>query len=108
MPHRIWEKAEGYNLRLLVRVKVVLEIICCHIFWKVNIYNANKVRKQCRCYSSSEALIFASINPKYDNKLFVEFHFQYKKTTISTHNSTNNQVSNFGVIDERMSASDIV
>ena len=32
-------------------------------------------------YSLSEAFIFSSINPKYDNRLFVELQVQYKKTT---------------------------
>ena len=75
-------------------------MICCHIFWRVHIHNANKVRKQCPCYSLSETLIFASINPKYDDRFFVEFPVQY------ICNSMNNLVSNYGVIDERMSASD--
>ena len=77
MPNRIWEKSRGYNLTPLARVKVVSENICCHIFWRVHIHNANKVRKQCPCYSLSEALIFASINPKYDDRLFVEFPVHY-------------------------------
>ena len=36
-------------------------------------------------YSLSEALIHVSINPKYDNRLFVELPVQYKKTTSSVH-----------------------
>ena len=36
-------------------------------------------------YSLSEALILASINPKYDNRLFVELRVQYKKTTSLVH-----------------------
>ena len=31
--------------------------------------------------SLSEALIFASINPQYDNRLFMELRVQYMKTT---------------------------
>jgi hypothetical protein len=31
--------------------------------------------------SLSEALIFASINPQYDNRLFMELPVQYMKTT---------------------------
>ena len=31
--------------------------------------------------SLSEALIFASINPKYDDRLFMELPVQYMKTT---------------------------
>ena len=30
-------------------------------------------------YSLSESLIFASINPKYDNRLFIELQVQYKQ-----------------------------
>ena len=36
-------------------------------------------------YSLSEALILASINPKYDNRLFIELRVHYKKTTSSVH-----------------------
>ena len=34
-------------------------------------------------YSLSEVLIFTSINPKYDNRLFIDLQVQYKKTTSS-------------------------
>ena len=33
----------------------------------------------------SETLIFASINPTYDNRLFLELHLQYMKTTRAEH-----------------------
>ena len=39
----------------------------------------------CTGYSLSEALILASNNPKYDNRLFVELRVQYMKTTSSEH-----------------------
>ena len=35
--------------------------------------------------SLSEALIFASINPQYDNRLFMELPVQYMKTTSAEH-----------------------
>ena len=35
--------------------------------------------------SLSEALIFASTNPQYDNRLFIELLVQYKKITSSVH-----------------------
>ena len=35
--------------------------------------------------SLSEALIFASINPQYDNRLFNDFQVQYKKITRVEH-----------------------
>ena len=35
--------------------------------------------------SFSEALILASTNPQYDNRLFIELHVQYKKTTSSVY-----------------------
>ena len=35
--------------------------------------------------SFSEALILASINPKYDKRLFIELRVQYKKSTSSEH-----------------------
>ena len=67
--------------------------------------------------SLSEVLIFASINPKYDDTLIVELQVQYKKTTSSvlcwyTHEivmnvkTKNNLLSYFGSICARMSASD--
>ena len=33
----------------------------------------------------SEALILASINPQYDDRLFIELRVHYKKTTNSVH-----------------------
>ena len=36
-------------------------------------------------YSLSEAFILASINPKYDNRCFIELRAQYEKTTSSVH-----------------------
>ena len=35
--------------------------------------------------SLSEALIFASTNPQYDNRLFIELRVQYMKITSSEH-----------------------
>ena len=35
--------------------------------------------------SLSEALIFASINPQYDNRFFMELPVQYMKTTSAEH-----------------------
>ena len=35
--------------------------------------------------SLSEALIFASINPQYDNRLFMELPVQHMKTTSAEH-----------------------
>ena len=36
-------------------------------------------------YFLSEAFILASINPKYDNRLFIQLRDQYGKTTSSVH-----------------------
>ena len=36
-------------------------------------------------YSLSESLIFASINPKYDNRLFIKLQVQYKQTATSVY-----------------------
>ena len=33
--------------------------------------------KRCTCKSLSEALILASTNPQYDNRLFIELQIQY-------------------------------
>ena len=60
----------------------------------------------------SEALILASNNPQYDDRLFIEVKVQYKKTTSSVvfmhwpHNSINNLLSYCGLVDARISASD--
>ena len=35
--------------------------------------------------SLSETLIFASINPQYDDRLFIKLRVQYKKVAISEH-----------------------
>ena len=35
--------------------------------------------------SFSEALILASVNPQYDNRLFIELRVQYEKNTSSEH-----------------------
>ena len=39
----------------------------------------------CTGKSLSEALIFASTNPKYDNRLFIELQVQYMKILSSEH-----------------------
>ena len=36
-------------------------------------------------YSLSEAFILASINPKYDSRLFIELQALYEKTSSSVH-----------------------
>ena len=75
--------------------------------------------------SLSEALIFASINPQYDNRLLMELPVQYMKTTSAEHgknmfcpcsalvvfmcwtgNSMNNLLSYCGLVDARISASE--
>ena len=67
--------------------------------------------------SLSEALILASINPKYDDRLFIELRVQYMKTTSSEHselvvfkywtrNSMNNLLSYCWLVDVRISASE--
>ena len=33
----------------------------------------------------SEAFIFASVNPQYENRLFIDLWFQYEKNTSSEH-----------------------
>ena len=39
----------------------------------------------CTGKSLSEALILESVNPKYDDRLFIELQVQYKKNTSSEH-----------------------
>ena len=43
------------------------------------------IRMVCTGKSMSEALIFASTNPKYDNRLFIELPVQYMKIPSSEH-----------------------
>ena len=44
------------------------------------IFAARKAQEEMHTgYSLSEALILASINPKYDNRLFIELQVQYMK-----------------------------
>ena len=72
--------------------------------------------------SMSEALIFASTNPQYDDRLFIDLQVQYMKTTSSelgenmfyhvlpmywTGKSMNNLLSYRGLVDVRISASEI-
>ena len=54
--------------------------------------------------SLSEALIFASINPQYDNRLFMELPRKIQAQNIG--NSMNNLLSYFGLIDAKIRASD--
>ena len=60
--------------------------------------------------SLSEALIFASINPKFDNRLFMELPWEHVLPMFyacSFHgNSVNNLLSYCGVVDARISASE--
>ena len=44
-----------------------------------------KKRGICTGKSFSEALIFASTNPKYDKRLFIELPVQYMKVPSSEH-----------------------
>jgi len=48
----------------------------------MNLFNSYVVQVH---KSFSEALILASINPKYDKRLFIELRAQYMKTTSSEH-----------------------
>ena len=59
--------------------------------------------------SLSEALIFASTNPQYDDRFFIKLQVQYVKITsaCSFHdNSMNNLLSYCGLIDAKIRASD--
>ena len=72
----------------------------------------------CTGKSLSEALIFPSINPQYDCRLFMASPVQYMKTTSAEHglhmcctcsfygNSMNNLLSYCGLIDGKIRASD--
>ena len=72
----------------------------------------------CTGKSLSEALIFASINPQYYNRLFMELRVQYMKTISAEHvctcvlfmcwtgKSMNNLWSYCGLVDARISASE--
>ena len=54
----------------------------CHEF---RIYDINLQKKSCTGKSMSEPLIFASTNPQYDNRLFIELRVQYMKIASSEH-----------------------
>ena len=57
--------------------------------------------------SLSEALIFASINPQYDNRLFMELPWKMQVQNMGrtcTGNSMNNLLSYCGLVDARISA----
>ena len=67
--------------------------------------------------SFSETLIFASSNPQYDNRLFMELRVQYMGRTCSAHvlsmfyaffhgNSMNDLLSYYGLLDAKIRASD--
>ena len=65
-----------------------LIFISSDVFTKHNFQTQISIKSDshtCTGYSLSEALIFASINPKYDNRLFVELRVQYMKTISSEH-----------------------
>ena len=54
--------------------------------------------------SLSKALIFASINPQYDNRLFMELVLPMFCTCSFHGNSMNNLLSYCGLVDARISA----
>ena len=67
----------------------------------------------CTGKSFSEGLILESVNPQYDERLFIEFSEKEKFATYFVHNmmyfsrnSMNNLLSYCGLIDTRMSASE--
>ena len=68
----------------------------------------------CTCKSLSEALIFASINPQYDKRLFMELPLKNKCRIWAEHgqcsfhgNSMNNFLSYCGLlVDARINASE--
>jgi hypothetical protein len=101
----------------------------CGVFiWKYLPKNQHTQRKLlnfenwCTGKYLSEALMFASINPQYDNRLFMELpwkiHAQNMSKTCSVHvlpmfcacsfhgNSMNNLLSYCGLIDGKISASE--
>ena len=51
----------------------------------IRIVNSNSSEKIVTGKSFSEALIFASTNPQYDKRLFIELHVQYMKIARSEH-----------------------
>ena len=48
------------------------------------VYNSELYIHNCTGKSLSEALIFASTNPQYDNRLFIELQVQYLKFQAQT------------------------
>ena len=61
-----------------------LIFISSDVFTKHNFQTQISIKSDshtCTAYSLSEALILTTINPKYDNRLFVELQYQYMKST---------------------------
>ena len=62
-----------YNRVYIVKHRYLIFVIC-HLAWNVVITGK----------SLSEALIFASTNPQYDDRLFIELQVQYIKFQAQT------------------------
>ena len=76
---------QGPQKGALTVVKVCNQFYCLLLqihqtTWVVKCIHSTSTGK-----SFSEALILASNNPQYDDRLFIEVKVQYKKTTSSVH-----------------------
>ena len=73
------------NISINTLVKSAL--LCFDENTKVQITNGTTIsaNQLCKGKSLSEVLIYSSINPQYDNRLFNDFQVQYKKITRVEH-----------------------
>jgi hypothetical protein len=90
----------------VIKNRVILQVL---LFFTVNVFTS--VEESFTGNSLSEALIFASINPQSDKRLFVELPWKLQAQnmgrTYSFHgNSMNNLLSYCGLVDARISASE--
>ena len=66
-------------------IKKYIPTSVLHVAWCVQKNEFIEICIPCTGKSLSEALIFASTNPQYDNKLFIELQVQYMKIPRSEH-----------------------
>ena len=90
---RIFSKCRFYTALLpgvlQIVVCIVLELIGFNFddlkSWVMFLYVFHSIMSGLTGKSLSEVLIYSSINPQYDNRLFNDFQVQYKKITRVEH-----------------------
>ena len=81
------QREKFYKDKLLRRIQEVHDELKCNHFNQSTITNTQKtiLLISIKVKSLSEALIFASTNPQYDDRLFIELGVQYMKIASSKH-----------------------